>query len=149
VSTEKSPDHFKPHAIQLKSLRIIELYLKVKANQDPSVIPEADSFTLYFGHGRYDEENRTIIVHVRAEVGQDDGTAPYELRVELAGAFEVDPDKFPIIHIEDWAKRNAPLILYPYLREHVYGLTSRAEVGAILLPLFEIPTFKVFYNENN
>jgi len=52
------------------------------------------------------------------------------------GIFEVDEDKFPFKFIQNWAEKNAPLILYPYLREQVFSLSSRAGFGGTLLPLF-------------
>ncbi len=77
-------------------------------------------------------------------MGQDDGAkAPFVLKVELIGLFTVDPERFPIEHVDQWARTNAPLVLYPYLREQVYGLTSRAGFNATLLPLLEIPTFRL------
>jgi preprotein translocase subunit SecB len=143
VSTEESKD-YKLHAIQLRELRVIELYIKsrfVQENGIDSVSPE--NFLLSSGHGKYDDESHIIAVNISAKIGQENQSFPYNLHVELLGIFEVDPERFPIVHIEDWAKRNAPLVLYPYLREHVYALTLRAEVGPVLLPLFEIPTFRV------
>lgn len=144
MSTEDSKD-YKPHAIQLRKLRVVELSIKTRFGQDSNntnpVSP--NNFLLSSGHGKYDDESRIIAVNISAKIGQNEENFPYELSAELLGIFEVDPERFPLVHIEDWAKRNAPLILYPYLREHVYGLTARAEVGAVLLPLFEIPTFKL------
>ena len=62
-------------------------------------------------------------------------------RVEILGLFNVDDERFPIKSVHSWAKQNAPLILYPYLREQVFSLTSRAGFEGTLLPLFQVPTF--------
>lgn len=142
MSKEESKD-YKLHAIQLRELRVSELFIKVRHEQSGGSAFVPENFLLSSGHGKYDEESRAIVVNISAKIGTEEESFPYELHVELLGLFEVDPGRFPIVHIEDWAKKNAPLVLYPYLREHVYGLTSRAEVTGVLLPLFEIPTFKI------
>lgn len=135
------------HAIQLKTLQVIELSVKLKRGLNLEDEPEPQSgldFSLATGYSDYDEDNRLIFVEIGASIGADDDNAPFEMRVQLVGGFEVDDTRFPLVHIVHWARNNAPLVLYPYLREHVYGLSSR--IGAqhpVLLPLFEVPTFRV------
>ncbi|MHB9840554.1 protein-export chaperone SecB [Paraburkholderia terrae] len=130
------------HAIQLVDLRVIELNLK--ANLDVEKDAPAGNFELGTGHGKYDQDTHRIQVKVSASLGQEDGSrAPFVLKVELIGLFTVDPDRFPAEHVAKWASTNAPLVLYPYLREQVYGITSRAGFNATLLPLLEIPTFRL------
>lgn len=139
------PSLFKPHAIQLVALRVMELSIKVNPDiDDPQTQLVADgNFTLTTANSPYDAEEHKIGIRISAEIGKEQDKMPYSLSVELVGIFEVDESRFPIMHIEHWAKNNGPLVLYPYLREHVFGLTSRAGFQAALLPLFEIPTFKV------
>jgi len=135
----------KKHAIQLDGLKVFELSIKANPNmEDPhsQKIGETD-FSMVTGHSEYYKEEHKIGVKISVEIGIDQDTSPFSLRVELMGIFDVDESRFPIMHIEHWAKTNAPLVLYPYLREHVYGLTTRAGFSGMLLPLFEIPTFKV------
>ncbi|MDH0348316.1 protein-export chaperone SecB [Aeromonas dhakensis] len=151
---------FKRHAIQLQSLQVIELSLKVL---DQIVIDKSDDFSpngfsIESGYSPYDEKHHSIAVRMRVVVGEDiegseerDGISttsdntenPLYVHVEVQGVFSVDPEHFPIQHIEDWASKNAPYILYPYIREHVYALTARVNVKPLLLPLFEVPTYKV------
>jgi len=133
------------HAIQLISLEILQLHLE----RDPSrenndqVIDQAD-FQLGHGHSEYDAEEKRIGVKLIAELGYDDNSAlPFKLKVELLGIFSVDESKFPVDKITHWASKNAPLILYPYLRENVYALSAKAGHKGLLLPLFEIPSFKL------
>lgn len=66
---------------------------------------------------------------------------PYFLFVEVVGIFEVDESKFPPDRIYEWANANAMYVMYPYLREHVYALTSRAGFRPLLLELLEVPLF--------
>jgi preprotein translocase subunit SecB len=145
ATQEKQQEQYKQHAIQLVALKVLELSIKANPNiEDPHSqhIGEAD-FTLGTGYSKYDDQEHKIGVKIFAEIGEDNKAAPFALRVELVGIFDVDEGRFPIIHIEHWAKNNAPFVLYSYLREQVYGLTSRAGFPGTLLPLFEIPTFKI------
>ena len=65
------------------------------------------------------------------------------MRVIIGGVFKVDETKFAKTHIEDWANRNAPIILYPYLREQAYALTIRCGYPGLIIPLLTVPTIKV------
>jgi preprotein translocase subunit SecB len=133
---------YKLHAIQLTDLRISELAIQV----DLSVPRETESsgFNIETGRSDYDANAHQIQVRMRVMMGHEEGKkSPFQLAVELHGNFVVDESQFDIKFIEDWAERNAPLVLYPYLREQVYSLTSRAGFQETLLPLFEIPTFRM------
>lgn len=145
MTSQDTKEPIKKHAIQLVSLKVLELFIKANPNMDDphsQKIDEAE-FSLVTGYSEYHKEEHKIVIKISAEIGVDEVAAPFLLRVELAGVFDVDESRFPIMHIESWAKTNAPLVLYPYLREQVYGLTNRAGFAGMLLPLIEIPTFKV------
>lgn len=145
MTTQDTKESLKKHAIQLAALKVLELSIKANLNmEDPhsQKIGETD-FSLVTGYSEYHKEEHKIGVKISAEIEEGQETSPFSLRVELIGIFDVDESRFPIMHIESWAKTNAPLVLYPYLREQVYGLTTRAGFAGILLPLFEIPSFKV------
>ncbi len=149
MTVQETNEPIKKHAIQLEGLKVLELSIKANPNmEDPhsQKISEAD-FTLVTGYSEYHKEEHKIGIRISAEVGVDQDISPFSLRVELIGIFEVDESRFPIMHIEHWAKTNAPLVLYPYLREQVYGLTTRAGFSGMLLPLMEVPTFKVSLNQ--
>lgn len=136
------------HAIQLATLRVLALQLQAKLDVDPATKPKG--FTLETAHSEYDSDDSTISVRVRARVGMDGEVtaAPYSLEVELLGVFNVDASKFPVEHIEHWAQNNAPLILYPYVREHAASMAIRAGFEPVLLPLLEMPSFKIAAPEN-
>jgi preprotein translocase subunit SecB len=136
-------DKFKKHPIQLVGLNVLELSLKVNPEVDSENEMEEGGFTLNVSHSDYDEKESSIAVKVSAVIGSSDGKAPFDLFVELLGVFKVNAEKFPLVHLSDWASSNAPLILYPYLREHVYGLTTRCGFSPPLLPLLEVPTIRV------
>lgn len=138
---EEQKQPYKLHAIQLNELRVSELSIQV----DLSVPRGADigSFNIETGRSTYDPETHQIQVKMRVAMGKDEQKkTPFQLVVELHGLFEVDEEKFNVQFIEDWAEKNAPLVLYPYIREHVYTLTGRAGFPEALLPLIEIPTFR-------
>jgi preprotein translocase subunit SecB len=134
------------HAIQLIALRVLTLQLTANVNVDRTIKPEA--FLLETAHSEYDAENSTIEVKLRVRVGhteasEDTPPSPYSLEVELIGVFKVDANKFPLEHIDHWAQNNAPMILYPYTREHTTSMAVRAGFEPVLLPLLEMPSFKI------
>lgn len=140
---------FKKHPIQIAALHVSELYIKVN---NSSAFDEHDEyrgkFGLEVGTTDFDEHEDIIQVKMRATIGINedqthDHESPINLSVELHGTFEVDVDNFPMDKIDHWAEHNAPFIIYPYLREHVMGLTTRAGIPGLLLPLFEVPLFRV------
>lgn len=137
------------HAIQLKSVAVSELHLEAHQRPDPEAGPPLEDMPLMVGHSDYDRENKAISVAVKVEFGptydknienEDEDKYPYSLKVEIVGDFEIDEDSFNIEYIDDWAARNAPMILQPYLREHVYSLTLRCGFEPFILPLLQVPT---------
>lgn len=149
MTTEsKGKQPYKKHPIQLVWVKVIELSIKADTSVDQRTAPDAHSFSLSIGHTEYDEENKQVATRVSASIKAEEDKSPFDLRVELMGSFEVDDSQFPAHFVNDWAGKNAALVLYPYLREHVYSLTSRSEHGGVLLPLLEVPTFKVVAPES-
>lgn len=134
---------FKKHPIQLENIKVVILSLKVNFDNQQDNLPDEVCFELFHGHSQFNVDDRKIAVKIGASVDSTDGNdSPFDLRVELLGIFSVS-DEFDEKYVESWAKTNAPLIIYPYLREHVYSLTSRAGFEGRVLPLFEIPVFKI------
>jgi preprotein translocase subunit SecB len=133
----------KLHGIQLTEIKIVQLSIKV--NQTSTFIEQPNiDFSINQGHTKYDQENKKINVAAKLiTVKKDDQENPFDLVVELFGVFVVDESHFPIEHIEDWAKRNAIMLLIPFLREHVYSLTVRCGLPPMIVPLFTVPTLKI------
>lgn len=96
------------------------------------------------GHGEYDTDNKTITVGLKLEIDEIEGhpTPPFLLTIEIVATFKVDETKFNRDNIIDFARRNAPYIMMPYLREHAYALTAKCGFKPIVLPLTEVPTVK-------
>lgn len=133
---------FKLHAIQLKDLKVLTLSLKVNTEKNQDKLPDLGSFNLSHGHSEFDPDLNRIAVKIGIEISSSDNS-PFDLEVEIIGLFEVDLEQFKEKFITSWASKNAPLILYPYLREQVHSLSNRAGFSGLLLPLFEVPTFKI------
>ena len=131
------------HPIQLAHFKVTKLFIEPNLDIDQDLEADTGKFTLTTGYGEYNQEDHAIMVTVEAKMSSEDEGNPFDLDIGLLGVFEVNEDEFPLIHIEDWAKRNAPIILYPYLREQVFSLTTRCGYRGSLLPLLEVPTFKL------
>lgn len=136
-------DEYKKHAIQLKLVKVLELSINILVENQQEEMPDSGSFSLFHGYSDYNHESKEIAVRIGVEIDKDNTDAPFSLRIELIGVFSVDDENFPMEHIHSWAKKNAPLILYPYLREHTYSLTLKAGFDGVLLPLLEVPTFRI------
>jgi preprotein translocase subunit SecB len=133
------------HPIQLISLNIDELFIKVKKHpQSVDLTSDSGEFNLRTGHSEYDEKEHIIQVGIKLEVkGKEGQETPFDMRVVMSGVFKVDETKFAKANIDDWANRNAPFILYPYLREQAYTLTVRCGFPGMIIPLLEVPTLKI------
>lgn len=112
----------KVYGIQLEKISVVELYIRTNKIPEYNDVPKEDEIKFSFGHNDYDIENKTILVAAKIEIGLEEiSESPYSLKIEIAGNFYVDEDRFPVDQIDDWASRNAPFILYPFIREHTYG----------------------------
>lgn len=132
------------HPIQLESMDVIAMSFERKdiENIDSD---DLDNFNFYHAYNEYNQEEKLFGIKIKAEVfAPKEADEHFVIVVELAGLFKVDESKFNIEHIESFAAQNAPLILYPYLREQVYGMASRAGVEMPILPLFVVPTPKQY-----
>lgn len=138
-----SDKYIKLHSIQLVNVTVIELFIKANQRPENSHYPEKLKYSLLVGHTSYDQKTESIRVAIKIEIGTDKEQEdyPYSMRVELSGEFCItDESAFPMEHINDWAKRNAPILLYPYIREHVYALTVRCGFRPLILPLLQLPS---------
>ncbi len=132
----------KQHAVQLVAFQTTELRIKVTG--DPSALDQFEGCpaSLEASHSAYNEAEQTIQVRVRAVVTESE-EAPLSIYVEVVGRFKVDESRFDKNDVVRWAQVNAPYTLYPYVREHVFSLASRVGAKGLIMPLLEIPTFKI------
>jgi preprotein translocase subunit SecB len=134
---------FIPHPIQIESVDVVELYIKMNEPAYKDLVVNLNQMSFTVARTEYDIENKVIMVGLICELEDtEEISLPFNLRVELFGIFSVNEEKFDIPNINDWAERNAPFILYPYLREQIYSLTMRCGISPINIPLVEVPTFK-------
>lgn len=152
-----SSGEFKLHPIQLRALQVLRLSIEV---HDPARAMSDDyelvEYALETGRSDYNPEDSTIHVMMRIRCGKfaidEELTSsrkekfenqPVSFLVEVGSIFDVDAEVFPLNQVDRFAEQNAPLIIYPYVREQVYGLSTRVGIKPMLLPLFEVPAFKL------
>ena len=137
------------HPIQLKSIAIKKMNVDVWDMNTVAQYSEDVDLQIEIGRSEFDADESSINIALRLKAGtanadearQNKQLAPFYLEVELFGLFTVDTTEFQVKHIPLWAEMNAPFLLMPYLREHVYGLASRAGIPDVILPLFIQPPF--------
>ncbi len=127
---------FKKHAIQFEKIIIRELSFKKKELNEPSEIVADPKYLL--GKSNYDKQNHSISIGLIVKIEGEKSI--YSCTVDIIGVFSVDENNFDIKNLDNWSEINAPFILHPYLREHLYRLTLDATGDGIILPLIEVPT---------
>lgn len=133
------------HPIQLSNIGVKELFIRSNRPPEVTIGPEPEGCTIKVASSPYDDKEKKIMVSLKLETGIDTEKTktPYAMRIELIGVFEVDETRFSVEHVPHWATHGAPLILFPYLREHAYSLSSKCGFRPLLLPLLEVPTFRI------
>lgn len=145
---ESQPESKGPpeYPIQANFIAVRELFIKSHVPPNQRIKVDSERFILKTAHSSYDQDRHIIEVGVIIEYGietKPDEVLPFSLRAHIMGQFRVDEEKFKKEKIDKWARINAPYILYPYLREHVFALTARSGFDPVLLPLVELPTVKI------
>jgi preprotein translocase subunit SecB len=130
------------HAIQLASIETRELFIRINERTDKDLIPiYKEAIEMASAHSDFNKEENTVNVGLRLSLGMEDETElPVSIRIEVIGTFTVDTDEFDEGKIEEWADKNAPFILYPFIRENGVALTTRCGLPAMILPLVQVPT---------
>lgn len=133
------------HPIQLVNITVDELYLKALDRKGMTGDQVPRDFTLTVSRSEYDSDSKIISVKMQMEMMPEEGgnPRPFEMRIAIAGHFQVDEERFPIGEINHFAEKNAPILLIPYMREQSYALTMRAGVEAMIFPLVTVPVFKI------
>ncbi len=130
-----------PHPIQLLKIDIRELYFRANASADPLYELPEELITLGVGHSDIDKNQGIFTVGIQLELGKEKSKKnKYYARLELLGHFHIDLTRFSEGKIDVWTQQNAPVILLPYLREHIYSMTMRAGFKPFILPLVQVPT---------
>lgn len=125
------------HPIQLLQIQIHELSFKVNKQCSDVLSADEPEFSIGFGH-TIEEDGKIVAVGVKAKT-KNAKKSKYSITVEVVGIFSVGKP-FDKAIVPDWVSKNAPFILLPYLREHIYALSLRAGVSPFYLPLIQIPS---------
>lgn len=148
------------HPIQLLEVNVLDAEFRAFRAQSMRDDPGEYSVNLNFGYTDYDQDEKQIVIKVGAEIGERFDAdkdpdpdklkdMPYFLSVSVLGRFEVNEDEFDVKYIQRWARKNATLLVYPFLREHVHSLTVRFGYKGLVMPLIQIPTFVVGQKSSN
>ena len=148
-------DEYSRHPIQLIYLGVRELAIRTNVPPDQTIEANAEKVSIsIYAPSKFDPSEPQFSVGVILEAGsepppdkEEDPKDPFHMRIELRGYFSVDTARFAPEHVLDWAGRGAIYVLMPFLREHAYSLSGRAGFRPLLLPLVEVPTFKVFRDD--
>lgn len=131
------------HPIQLRDILISRLSIQINDAKTAHDYEGEIELSLQVGTSKLVKEVGHIGVGILANVipkVSESGTAPaFVVDVELNGQFTVDLEAFKFEDLERWSKVNAPFLLLPYVREHVYSLAIRAGVKGLIFPLFVQP----------
>ncbi|WP_448529800.1 protein-export chaperone SecB [Raineya sp.] len=115
---------------QVRSIFLLESYFErlpfIEANEKTNEIALKRDY--YIG-----ESILTAIVELTFRQ-RNKKTKKIELRSKIKMAGEFIFEKNTSITIEDFAKVNAPAIIFPFIREHLANLSLRAGIPPILLP---------------
>lgn len=130
------------HPIQLKEISVSKLSLVVNNSRAAKKFQGNIDLKIKVGTSEYEKGDPIVAVGIQATAAPklDGETEPlFELAVELSGQFHVDYDQFKYEDLQEWSRVNAPFLLIPYVREHVYGMALRAGIDNLILPLLIQP----------
>lgn len=126
----------KKHPIQLMQMQVHEILFKRNKNFSTNDEGEEPNLKIGTGHEIFDD-GAVLAVGIKAKT-ENSATAKYNIAVELVGLFSVS-DGFDKQFLSEWAEENAPFLLLPYVREHIYSLSLRAGLNPLFLPTVEVP----------
>ncbi|MEI9897189.1 MAG: protein-export chaperone SecB [Chthoniobacter sp.] len=143
------------HPIQLRFVAVRELHIKTFYPPGSSIKYSSAEAQLQINDAALDPETNLIQVGLVFQSGREQDPTdaelatmrstqeqPFRLMVHIVAEFYVDVTKFPAEKVPLWAKVNAPGLMYPFLREHVFALTARCGFNPIILPLIHLPTIQ-------
>lgn len=110
------------------------LLLESNFRREPLVSFENLVKNLSFNMG-YSQENNLLNVMIEIlweEKNKNTQQKEIEAKIKMVGVFRYY-DKTSV-KVEDFAKVNAPAIIFPFVREHLANLSLRAGIPPILLP---------------
>ncbi len=80
------------------------------------------------------KEGNTLSVFLTVNVSSGNGDIlDVEAKVKMAGIFQKNTEVNEI-DMDSFGKVNAPAIIFPFIREHIASISSKAGIPTILLP---------------
>ena len=134
------------YPIQTTFIAVREIHFVSHRPPSPKDQIEQSTISISQSATPFNETTRRVQVTLTAEFGA--GTEPvpnpppFTVRVAMTAEFVIDPS-FPADKINLWVTKNSPFVIYPYLRERLYYITSQGGYPPILLPLMQIPTIRI------
>jgi preprotein translocase subunit SecB len=140
------PEQRQPQDYPIQPTFIVVKEIHFASRRPPRKTDKIDESQIKFSQSLspFDEVQKRIQVTLSAEFGFDTSATnpPFSVKVVMIGEFAIS-DEFPRDKIQLWANVNAPFVIYPYLRERLYYITSQGGFPPIMLPLLQIPTIKL------
>jgi|ERR1035437_9188632 preprotein translocase subunit SecB len=149
MSVQPQPDApAQPWQYPVQPTFIVVREIQFVSHRPPSGDDRIQDSEIRFTHAvaPFDEQTKRLQITLGAEFGfltdPNKPQPPFSLKVVMTGEFAI-ADDFPRDKIQLWATRNAPFVIFPYLRERLYYMSSQGGYPPILLPLMQIPTLKL------
>jgi preprotein translocase subunit SecB len=141
MNADNNVSKIKEHPNQLIHVGVKELSILSNIPPNVRVKYEDNSAEIITTHTKFKKSSNEIHVSIKLRFGNDNPDEyPFKITVEIIGIFRINTKLFEEKFVELFAKNNAPVILYPYLREQVYSLTTKSGFPPLLLPLIEVPS---------
>ena len=112
------------------------ILVKEEFERDTSIGSELET-NVGFGISA-NESDGTYFVELETTIKlMEDGVNKVSLIFKHVGMFSVDGDSANL-PMDDFLKYNAPAIMFPFVREHVSSITTKAGIPTVLLPPMNI-----------
>ncbi len=92
-----------------------------------------------------DEDNNMLYVELKVTIQNEENSLHIE--IICAGQFQEDAEEPNIALLKEFSKKDAPAVLFPYVREYISSLTAKSGISPILLPPINFNTIMV--NDEN
>lgn len=139
-----------PHPLELVRVDVVQLTFITNKRPSMETLIDGRRVELSIRQDEIKSKSEWLEVFVRAAYGipgidcAPDEPPPTDcsLIVELAGTFRKHVD-LPQETLKLFQNNGALITLTPYLREHVYSLSARAGIQPIIIPILQVPMFKI------
>lgn len=132
---EENP-HYKILSITLLSFQLKDENIQdIQQYQDSNKI----NYDIALGHNHSISDNNIFVIlncNINIKI---ENTTFRQIECSYIGHFKVEnPDKFPQLSPQIFAEKNAPAIIYPYLRQFINYITYQMGLPPLTLPIIMI-----------